>query len=77
MPEQVKKVWSESKTERTPAEWALRWILNHPEVTSVISGMSELEQVEENIQIANETLPNSVTDDEFELYDRVKYIYIS
>lgn len=31
------------------AEWALRWILDHPEVTTVIPGASKIGQVESNI----------------------------
>ena len=42
---------------RTSAEWALRWVLNHSEVTSVLSGMGTLDEVKENIRVANETLP--------------------
>jgi hypothetical protein len=38
--------------------------------------MNEEEHVKENIRIANETLPNSLTNDELKLYDEVKEIYI-
>ena len=31
------------------AQWALRWILDHPEVTTVIPGASSLKQVESNM----------------------------
>lgn len=34
--------------ERT-AQWALRWILDHPEVTTVIPGASKTSQVENNV----------------------------
>ena len=32
VPEKAMEIWNKSKIKRTPAEWALRWVLNHPEV---------------------------------------------
>jgi len=49
-----------SLVRRTTAKWALRWVLNHPEVTSVLSGMGTLDEVKENIGMANETPPDSI-----------------
>ena len=75
VPEKVNGIWNKSDIKRSPADWALRWVLNHPEVTCVVSGMGEGGQVEENIKVANETLPNSLTEDELKLYDEVKEVY--
>lgn len=75
VPDKVKEIWDESDTGRSPADWALRWVLNHPEVTTVFSGMGEMNQVEENLKVADETLPNSLTEDDLELYERVKEVY--
>jgi len=36
----------------TPAELALRWLWDQPQVTCVLSGMNSLEMVQENIRIA-------------------------
>ena len=41
-PEKVAKMWAEAPVQRTPAEWALRWVWNHPEVTTVLSGMGSM-----------------------------------
>jgi aryl-alcohol dehydrogenase-like predicted oxidoreductase len=38
------------------AQWAIRWILDHPEVTTVIPGASKTSQVNSNV--AASTLPN-------------------
>jgi predicted aldo/keto reductase-like oxidoreductase len=39
---------------RTPAEWGLRWVWNHPGVLTVLSGMNSSEQLEENLRIASD-----------------------
>ncbi len=75
VPEEVTTIWDKSKVNRSPADWALRWVLDHPEVVSVLSGMNDEEQIKENIKVANETLPNTLTNDELKLYDEVKEVY--
>ena len=72
LPEQVKKAFTESNAGRSPAEWALRWVWNHPEVTVVLSGMSDEEQVAENLRIAGDVTPGSLTGTELLIFDRVK-----
>ncbi|EKF86181.1 aldo/keto reductase [Methanobacterium formicicum] len=75
IPDKAQEIWEESDTRRSPADWAIRWVLNHPEVTTVFSGMGELDQVEENLKVSDEVLPNSLTEEELELYERVKEVY--
>ncbi len=49
-----KKVQSiyDSEGSRSSADWAISWILNHKEVTCVLSGMNVDEHIKENIAIA-------------------------
>ena len=75
VPPEVEEIWNKAEVKRTPAEWALRWVLNHPEVTCVLSGMNEEEHIKENIRIADEALPNSLTEDELELIGQVRDKY--
>jgi len=75
VPAEVKDIWDEAETKRTPAEWALRWVWNHPEVTVVLSGMNEESHIEENLKIASEAYPNSLTDAEMQLINRVEQKY--
>jgi predicted aldo/keto reductase-like oxidoreductase len=70
VPAAVQAIWDEAEVKRTPAEWALRWIWNHPEVTLILSGMNDDEHIAENIRIAGEALPNSLTEKELELVRR-------
>lgn len=75
IPPEVQEIWDQAPVKRTPAEWALRWILNHPGVTCVLSGMNEEKHIEENLHIAEEALPNSLTDEELDLVDKVRDKY--
>lgn len=75
IPEEAQKVWDKAKIKRSAADWALRWVLNHPEVTCVVSGMGDLDQLKENLTVAEKTLPNSLTADEMELYEEVNEVY--
>jgi predicted aldo/keto reductase-like oxidoreductase len=75
IPPEVEKLWNRAETKRTPAEWALRWVLNHPEVHCVLSGMNEEEHIKENLRIAEESLPNSLKDEELEIIDKVRDKY--
>jgi predicted aldo/keto reductase-like oxidoreductase len=70
-PPAIEALWQETGIRRTPAEWALRWVWNHPEVTVVLSGMSDEAQVEENLKIAADAHPDSLTDAEVGLISRV------
>jgi predicted aldo/keto reductase-like oxidoreductase len=48
-PAEVAAVLDAHPSHRTPVEWALHWAWNQPEVNVVLSGMSTLEQVEQNL----------------------------
>ncbi len=76
LPEDVVKEFHKANPERTPAEWALRWIWNHPEVTVILSGMSDEAQMAENFAIAADARENSLTEEELAVFDRVKKIML-
>ena len=75
VPPSVQAIWDSGSFTRTPAEWALRWIWNHPQVHVILSGMSTEEQVEENIRIADVALPESLNDEELAIIDRATAAY--
>ena len=75
VPEDVERIWDRAPVKRSAAEWALRWLWNQPEVTTVLSGMNEEAHIEENIQVACEAMPGSMTAQELALVDEVKETY--
>jgi len=74
-PPAVGEIWDEAKTRRTPVEWALRWVWNHPEVTLLLSGMNEERHIEENLAIADSARSAALTGEELALVDRVSRKY--
>jgi len=74
LPDEVIKEFKSYAPDRSPAEWGLRWIWNHPEVTVILSGMSDEEQLAENVRIAQDAHAGSLTDKELEIFERVKAI---
>ncbi len=53
LPEEAKRIFSEYKTQYTPAQWAFRWLFNQPEVTTVLSGMNSEAMILDNIHTAS------------------------
>lgn len=75
LPEPVEKLWNLADTKRTPTQWALRYVWDYPEVTLLLSGMSIMDHVTDNIMTAGEAYPNSLTDKEHQIIDGVKAYY--
>jgi predicted aldo/keto reductase-like oxidoreductase len=74
-PAPIQDIWDSAANRRTPAAWALQWLWNQPEVSVVLSGMSTLEQVEENVALAGASGIGALTGEELALYDRVRARY--
>lgn len=52
-PKEVQTVFETAASRRSPVEWALDYLWNMPEVSVVVSGMSNMAQVQENLAYAN------------------------
>ncbi len=76
-PEAVAALWESAPRKRTPAEWALQWVWNQPEVSLLLSGMSTMEQVQENVDSADRSAVGGLTVEELALVDRVRDAYRS
>ena len=76
LPKEAMKVWENASVKRSPAEWALRWVWNHPAVVTVLSCMNSMEMIEENIRIASEAKAEELTPADLALYDQVRKIVL-
>jgi predicted aldo/keto reductase-like oxidoreductase len=74
-PQPIQALWDAAPTKRSPADWALQWLWNQPEVSVVLSGMSTMAQVEENVASAGRSEVNSLTAAELALIDQVRVKY--
>lgn len=53
LPENAKVLLAAYNPQRTPASWALLWLWNQKEVTTVLSGMGTMEELQENLETAS------------------------
>jgi len=72
-PPQVRELWDAAGYR--PADVALRWVWDRPEVSVVLSGMSAMVQVQENITTAERAGVGRLTDDERAVVRRVQETY--
>jgi hypothetical protein len=76
-PEEIQALWNTSPRKRSPADWALQWLWNQPEVTVALSGMSTMSQVKENLASADQSGVNTFTNDDLALVGRVREQYLA
>ena len=50
-PGEISNIYQSSPVKRSPADWAFRYLYNFSEVSCILSGMTTLEQLKENIAI--------------------------
>jgi uncharacterized protein len=74
-PPAVAEIWARSAIRTTPADRALQWLWDQPAVTTVLSGMSTMAQVEQNLVSAARSRPNSLPETERVLYLHAKAAY--
>jgi predicted aldo/keto reductase-like oxidoreductase len=77
IPESVAELWNKGIPNRSPAEWALRWVWNHPEVSVLIGDMNSLEDVKANASLADQAMPNCLTIEDELLFNRIREAYNS
>ena len=68
-PADIQQIWDEA--EQNPADMALRWIWNLPEVLVVLSGMRSLEDVQKNLASAEASGVGTLTEDDHAIIARV------
>ena len=68
----VKPIWDSAPIKRTPVDWALQWLWSQPEVSVVLSGMSTLKQVQENIASADRSRIGLLSAEELAIVDKVR-----
>ncbi|MCL2055976.1 MAG: aldo/keto reductase [Oscillospiraceae bacterium] len=78
-PAPVKEIYDSTGENFSPAEWAFRYLIDFPEISSVLSGVTTIEQLKQNIEIFSkaDALPGCLTAAQREMYPKVKAAYES
>jgi predicted aldo/keto reductase-like oxidoreductase len=74
-PGPIRSLWDGARRKRSAAAWALDWLWDQPEVTTVLSGMTTMEQVRENVALAAASRTAALTAEEKSLVDQVRARY--
>ena len=75
-PEEIRNSLKEF-TDLSPAQEALKFPLSLDNVMVVLSGMNDIEQVRENLEVASEVSYNSLTKEDESFYENARKIYKS
>jgi predicted aldo/keto reductase-like oxidoreductase len=76
-PMSVQSLWDAATVKRSPAGWALHWLWNQPEVSVVLSGMTEMVQVEDNLASAEISGIGTLTNADLARVDEARQLYLS
>ena len=77
IPEEVKKIFDGAEEKKSAVHWAFKWLYNFPEATTILSGMSSMEQLKENLDIFENAKSDSMSEGELEIIEKVKEFYQS
>jgi predicted aldo/keto reductase-like oxidoreductase len=68
----IKEILDKSKVKRSLPDWALQFLWNQKEISVVLSGMSAMNQVIENIESANNSEINILTKEELQTIEDLR-----
>ena len=75
IPNDVQKLLDGYTEKRSLVEWALRFVYHFPEAKVILSGVSSMEQLKENIRIFDEAAPDVLSADDLAMLAQIKDIY--
>ena len=73
IPPEIRELWDSAEVKRTPVEWAMQYLWNRDDVDCVFSGMTSLEQVKQNVEIAS--TKDIISENDHELIREVARTY--
>lgn len=72
LPKEAEEIFRKEDPNLSPADWAFSWLYNIPEITCVLSGMTNRNDLIENIKIAEAIKENSLSDKKLKTINKVK-----
>ena len=76
-PGNVKDMIAAYEKQRSAVEWAFAYVADHPEVSTILSGMSTPEQLEDNLRIFDALTAGGLTEEERAFCGELKQAYLS
>ncbi len=76
LPDSVTDLWAKAPIQRSPTDWALQWLWNQPEISVVLSGMTTMKHVEENLESAGRAEAGSLSKQELAIVEEVRQEYL-
>jgi len=74
-PDEAWEVMERSQIKRSPVDWALQYLWNLPEVSVVLSGMGNMQMLNENCDSADRSGVNSLNEEDLNIIDNLIKIY--
>jgi len=75
LPAEATAILDAAPVRRTPSEWGLRWVWDHPDVTVVLSGMTSDEQLKENCQTAEMGIAGSFLPEDHAIVQQIRDVF--
>ncbi|HOG31354.1 MAG TPA: aldo/keto reductase [Candidatus Syntrophosphaera sp.] len=76
VPDSVQAVWAKSKNDWSPVQRALNWVWNLESLSVLLSGMSNMDQLKENISLANAFKTGQIDEKEMKLFNKARLEYL-
>lgn len=74
-PEPIREILDRRSMRRSPVDLALQWVWNQPEVSVLLSGMSTMSQLDDNITSANRSGPGRMSGKDLKLIEEIRKTY--
>ncbi|HBP38566.1 MAG TPA: aldo/keto reductase [Clostridiales bacterium] len=74
-PPDVQAVWANAEFKRSQVEWAFRWLADKPQVRVILSGVSTMDQLQDNLRIFDAIGSSHLTAGDEEMIRKVQDLY--
>lgn len=76
VPDTVQAVFDSFPEKRSAVEWAFRWLCNFPQIATVLSGVTNMEQTMDNLAIFDRTGANTMSEEELAIVMKAREEYL-
>lgn len=75
-PIEIKTEWEKAGVRRSAPDWAFQWVWNQPEVSIALSGMNSMQQVTDNIESANRSGPDTLSEKDIDILSKSGQMFL-